>query len=574
LTNITIPASVTDIGKKAFDWCDSLTAITVNASNSVYSSVDGVLFNHNQTTLMQYPGGKTGNYTIPASVTSIGDWAFAFASSLTDVTIGTNVTSIGDSAFGRCTSLTNATIPNSVTTIGDEAFNVCTSLTAITVDTNNPDYRSIDGVLFNKILTTLMQYPGGKAGSYTIPNSVTSIGDGAFGCCYSLISVTIPGSVTQFGVDAFANCSGLTSVTIGSGITTIGGSAFYGCSSLTTVTIPNSVTSIGNAAFMFCSSLTSAIIGTSVTSVGGSAFQGCTSLTGVFFQGNAPSGGSDSSIFSGDGKATAYYLPGTSGWSSTFGGRPTALWYLPGPYTYTVNNGTITITGYSCTNGVVTIPSTLNGLPVTSIGDWAFAFCSSLTSVTIPDSVTTIGQGAFAFCSSLTSVTIPDSVTSIGEGAFASCSSLTNVTIPESVTSIGEGAFYDCTGLTGVYFKGNAPSGASDSSVFYGDNNATVYYLPGTTGWGATFGGLSTALWFLPNPLILVNSPSFGVKTNRFGFIISWATNIPVVVEACTNLAKHTWSPVHTNTLTAGSSYFSDPQWTNYPARLYRLRSP
>ena len=108
---------------------------------------------------------------------------------------------------------------------------------------------------------------------------------------------------------------------------------------------------------------------------------------------------------------------------------------------------------------------------------------------------------------------------------------------------------------------------------FEGATNVTIYYLPGTTGWGSTFGGRPTALWFLPNPLILNNGPSFGVKTNLFGFIISWATNIPVAVEACTNAANHTWSPVSTNSLTNGSSYFSDPQWTNYPARFYRLRS-
>jgi hypothetical protein len=128
------------------------------------------------------------------------------------------------------------------------------------------------------------------------------------------------------------------------------------------------------------------------------------------------------------------------------------------------------------------------------------------------------------------------------------------------------------TSLTGVYFQGSAPIVAS--SAFFGDYNATVYYLPGTTGWYTPFGGRPTALWFLPNPLILNNSPSFGVQTNEFGFIISWATNIPVVVEACTDLANHNWSPVSTNPLTGGSSYFSDPQWTNYPTRLYRLRSP
>jgi len=99
-------------------------------------------------------------------------------------------------------------------------------------------------------------------------------------------------------------------------------------------------------------------------------------------------------------------------------------------------------------------------------------------------------------------------------------------------------------------------------------------YLPGTSGWGSTFACVPTAFWFLPNPLILNNVLSFGVQSNKFGFTISWATNASVVVEACTDLANPTWSSVGTNALTNGSGYFSDPQWTNYPARFYRLRSP
>jgi hypothetical protein len=110
--------------------------------------------------------------------------------------------------------------------------------------------------------------------------------------------------------------------------------------------------------------------------------------------------------------------------------------------------------------------------------------------------------------------------------------------------------------------------------VFAGDNSATAYYLPGTAGWNPTFGGLPTALWMLPNPLILNNGSGIGVRTNRFDFTISWATNITVVVEACTNLANPVWSPVATNALTGGVSYFSDTHWTNFPNRFYRLRSP
>jgi hypothetical protein len=109
-------------------------------------------------------------------------------------------------------------------------------------------------------------------------------------------------------------------------------------------------------------------------------------------------------------------------------------------------------------------------------------------------------------------------------------------------------------------------------SVFAGDPT-TVYYLPGTTGWSTNFAGLPTALWVLPYPLILTTAPSFGVQTNGFGFTISWATNIPVVVEASTTLSNPTWTPVGTNTLTSGSSYFSDQQWTSPPSRFYRVRS-
>jgi hypothetical protein len=157
--------------------------------------------------------------------------------------------------------------------------------------------------------------------------------------------------------------------------------------------------------------------------------------------------------------------------------------------------------------------------------------------------------------------------------AFANVYRLTSVTIPGSVTNIGSYAFENCSSLTSVHFTGNAPSPTTDPTVFFGDA-ATVYYLPGTTGWGARFDIRPTAPWFLPNPQILNHSASFGVQPGGFGFTISWATNVSVVVEAATNLANPVWLPVSTNTLTGGTNYFSDPQWTNYPGRFYRLRSP
>ena len=394
---------------------------------------------------------------------------------------------------------------------------------------------------------TIIQYTG-SGGAVTIPGAtngllVTSIGYEAF-LGSGLTSVTIPDTVTSIGDSAFENCYSLASVAIPDSVTSIGELAFNECTSLSGVTIGNSVTIIGVEAFFYCTSLDGVTIGNSVTNIGDSAFQNCLSLSGVYFQGNAPA--ADSSVFSGDTNATVYYLPGTTNWGSTFAGVPAVAWYPPVPYTFTTNNGAITITGYTGSNSVVTVPGTITGLPVTSIGEYAFFDCTNLSSVTIPDGVTSIGASAFSWCTSLTSVTLPNSVTSLGDSAFDSC-----------------------TGLTGLYSQGNAPS--LGFYVFFNASKATVYWLPGATGWGTTFGGRPTALW---QPQVQTRDGSFGVRTNQFGFNINWATGVVVVVEACTNLAPPLWSPVQTNTLTATSFYFSDPQWTNYPARFYRLRSP
>lgn len=160
----------------------------------------------------------------------------------------------------------------------------------------------------------------------------------------------------------------------------------------------------------------------------------------------------------------------------------------------------------------------------------------------------------------------------IGFAAFQNCASLTSITIPSGVTTIENVAFSYCTNLTEVLFQGNAPTVSSD--IFAGANQVTAYFFPGTAGWEPELGGRPTAFWFLPKPLILATGPSFGVESKGFGFTISWATNISVVTEASANLVNPVWLPVGTNTLTNGSSYFSDPDWRYHPRRFYRLRSP
>jgi hypothetical protein len=261
------------------------------------------------------------------------------------------------------------------------------------------------------------------------------------------------------------------------------------------------------------------------------------------------------------------------------------------------------------------IPASINGLPVTSIGANAFYLATNLTSITIPASIASIGSGAFEFCTGLTSfvipagvtniglsafngctrltsvaipagvtsiapaafqsclkltnVTISAGVTSIGASAFNNCPSLASVTIPASVTNIDSSAFSGCASLAGAYFRGNAPG--LGSSVFASDSNAMIYYLSGATGWRSNFANVPAVLW---NPLIQATDGNLGVRSNQFGFNITGAANLPVVVEASTNLFSPIWTPLRSLTLTNGSNYFSDPQWPNYPVRYYGLGWP
>jgi hypothetical protein len=266
LTNISIGSGASSIGPGTFVDCYQLNVITVNPTNSFYSGVNGILFDKSQTTLIAYPEGLTGAYTISNTVTSIGDYAFDF-----------------------CPGLTSITIPNSVTSIGNQAFQTCSDLTNVTMSTN-----------------------------------VTSIGANAFDGCSSLTSIVIPKGITSIQFATFEDC-GFTSVTIPSGVISIGTAAFDICGGLTNVIIPSSVTSIANLAF-YNDPLTSIIIPNSVTNIGSYAFSHCFNLTSVYFTGNAPTPTNDSSVFQYDNNATAYYLPGSTGWGSMFDAIPTVLW--------------------------------------------------------------------------------------------------------------------------------------------------------------------------------------------------------------------------------------------------------
>jgi len=410
------------------------------------------------------PNTTLTNIILPITITSIGNAAFRNCGTLTSINIPASVTLIGSAAFDNCIGLSSITIPSSVEIIGNFAFEGCSGL--MNVEGENLKYSSIDGVLFNKTQTELIQFPISKIGSYIVPTSVTSIKSYAFYNCSKLTYLTIPSSVKSIGFCAF---NGYFNVDADNSVySSAEGVLFdktqkvlYNCpnSKAGIYVIPASVDTIYCYAFLNCSDLTSVKIQSSVTSICDSSFDGFKGL-----------------IIVDEANSTYSSVDGV-----LFNKNQTALYNCPTSKTgnYDIPSSVVTIRNNAfsnCSNLTsVTIPD-----KVTSIGSYAFQNCTGLTSVIIPKKVTSIESGTFYNCSKLTSVTIPTTVTRIRFGAFYNCISLRSVTISAKLTTIEDNAFRNCSGLTSIYANAYIPAYLGFlSSVFYNVNKTTcTLYVP------------------------------------------------------------------------------------------------
>ena len=539
--SISIPASikyngttykVTSIGESAFEYCSSLTSITIPSS---VTSIGDYAFSE---------CSSLTSISIPSSVTSIGSRAFQYCRGLTSVTIPSSVTSIGSYAFNSCSGLTSITIPSSVTSIGSSAFSGCSGLTSVHIsDLAAWCNISFGGKICNPLYYAHNLYLNGElVTNLVIPEGMTSIGDYTFDGCSCLTSITIPSSVTSIGTYAFGNCSGLTSVTIPEGVTSIGNYAFESCTGLASITIPSSVTSIGTYAFN-CSNLEYVEINNpNPIAISSSTFSNYANAALC-----VPNGSKSlykSADYWKDFKFIISPSPVISFVDSFAKSKCVLYWDLnkdgelseeEAACVTSLHVGTTNVfeenwTVYTSTSGyyLTSFNELKYFIGLKSISNYDFAGCCGLTSITIPSSVTSIGNYAFSGCYSLTSITIPEGVTSIGYLAFGSCRGLTSISVASGNTN------YDSRNNC------NAIIETSSNTLIVGCKNTVIPSSVTSIGSDAFSGCSSLTSITIPSSVTSIEDGAFKDCSNLTSVTVENPTPVTITSNVFSSRAKAT----------------------------------
>ena len=538
IQKVFILGNIEKIGTRAFYNCENLIYIGVDEHNENYSSIDGVLYNKEETNCICCPRAKLESVTIPDTVTNIESVAFYNCAGLTSIVVNGPVTTIGMSTFYGCSGIDSFTFPQTVTTIGNYAFYDCVNLSTFTLPDNlisigdfafancecpsslsipstvtnigesafygcfglarfvlggeNENYSAQNGILYNKDKTVCICCPAGKIGTVALAEGTQTIKKNSFAYCLEITNVTLPNSVTTIGDHAFYTCANLTNITIPDNVTVIERYAFSYCRGLRRVSLPSGLTQIKTRAFNACSSLSNISLPASLTTIGDYAFNGCSALTSVTIPENVSN--IDSYAFGGCTNLENFVVDENNTYYSSLNGS------------LLDKNQTVFICCPSAKTGSLTVP---NG--VTTILARAFSGCAWLDSVILPESVTTIEDEAFLSCSGLSVISIPKNVENIGGNVFAGCVLLENINVDEEnevfssrggtlydkdqtvilccpvgktgtvtvagpVVKIAQGAFAGCSGVTNIVLSDNVET--IEKSAFSGCSSLEEIVMP------------------------------------------------------------------------------------------------
>ena len=531
VTSVTLPEGITSIGRDAFYSCERLVDITLPSTLKTIGyeafgycySIESINFPDGLQTIDSSAFTMCGSLeeiVLPDSMTALGSNAFSQCDDLKRADLGNGITTIGSSAFfdsdalaevvlpanlqkmettvfADCDSLTSFTIPATLTSLDSTTLAYNSAMMNIFVEAGNTAYKSVDGVLFSADGKTLVTYPAGRSGEYSVPAGTETIADVAFSRAYGLTGVNLPGSLTTIGNNAFSYCSGLTEMDL-SPVQTLGEQVFLSCTSLHTVTFGENLASIGYGLFYRSSGAV---------------------VEQLYFTGNAPTFDADALKYV---TATAYYPSNNTTWTASkrqnYSGTITWVPYDPSVRTdsgsfgdgmsWTLDeSGTLTVSGTGAMPDFSASPwdhvrkyikKAVISEGVTTIGAYSFYNCGNLTEVTIPAGVTAIGEGALAGCANLAVVTLPESLQSLGANAFYKsgiqeivipdaclelganafycCLKLANVTLPDGLTTIPDSCFAECDSLLSIDIPDSVT--AINYSAFYGSDALTDITLP------------------------------------------------------------------------------------------------